>query len=81
MLCLANLPLSATSNMQISLSLLQIKKKGSVSNCDLLVAKATENGLLATRLSITYSCHFYSFIYLFFCFNHFIPSTGDFFMS
>ena len=41
------------------------QKESSVSNCDRLVAKATENGLLATRLSIPVSTFIHLFIYFF----------------
>ena len=41
------------------------QKESSVLNCDRLVAKATENGLLATRLSIPVSTFIHLFIYFF----------------
>ena len=41
------------------------QKESSVSNCDRLVAKATENGLLATRLSIPVATFIHLFIFFF----------------
>ena len=76
-MCLVNLPLSVTYSMQISLSLLLIKNK--------VVSQIVTSWLPKPLKMDCWQQDFQYqfpllFIYLlFFCFNHFIPSTGDFY--